>query len=368
MKIDYNQFMNRLFFKAGAQGIPLAGTFEITSRCNLDCRMCYIHRRANDAAAIKSEKNAQWWKSLADAAKSAGMLTLLITGGEPLLRPDFEEIYLHCQSQGLLLQVNTNATLINEEKVRFFAAHKPQRLNITLYGASRETYGTLCGKPEAYDCVMWALGALKAAGVTVKLNYSATPYNCADALAIYRYARENEFELQTATYMFAPVRACEHGCFETQRLSAEAAAVEQLKYTRFRMGDEGFREYVRKFREGHPEPMPDDECQDLPAEKIRCRAGQTTFWVTCDGQMRPCGMMTEPSTAVEEFFSAWAEIHEAREGILMPAKCMNCDLRKLCDVCAAVTYAENGRFDAVPQYACEKTKAYWRLCEKYMEA
>ena len=85
-------------------------------------------------------------------------------------------------------------------------------------------------------------------------------------------------------------------------------------------------------------------------------------------QMRPCGMMTEPSTAVEEFSSAWTEIHEAREGILMPAKCMNCDLRKLCDVCAAVTYAENGRFDAVPQYACEKTKAFWRLCEKYIEA
>ena len=116
MKVQYENFMEYLFAKASGSGTPLAGTFELTSRCNLDCRMCYIHRRENDAEAAANEMSTEWWLSLARKAQSMGMLTLLITGGEPLLRADFEEIYRACHKLGLLLQVNPNGTLINEER------------------------------------------------------------------------------------------------------------------------------------------------------------------------------------------------------------------------------------------------------------
>ena len=157
MELTYDTFISRLFMKATQMGTPLSGTFELTPRCTLDCKMCYIHNKANDLAVIEKEKPTEWWLDLAKKAQGAGMLLLLLTGGECMLRKDFEEIYLACKKMGLLITINTNATLIDEEKIKFFKENPPQRVNITLYGMSRETYGNLCGVPEAFDRVLWAI-------------------------------------------------------------------------------------------------------------------------------------------------------------------------------------------------------------------
>ena len=149
MKVNYDLFVNTLFMKAQAKGIPLSGSFELTARCNFDCRMCYIHRRSRDCEALMGEKNADWWVTLAKQAKEHGTLLLLLTGGEPLLRRDFDEIYTACKSLGLLTSVNTNGVLLDEDKLRLLREYPPQRVNISLYGASPETYGRLCGDPDA---------------------------------------------------------------------------------------------------------------------------------------------------------------------------------------------------------------------------
>lgn len=366
MTYDYAKYMTYLHAKAGTQGVPLAGTFELTPRCTLNCRMCYIHRPSQDAAALAKEKDTQWWIRLAEQAQKSGMLMLLLTGGEPMLRQDFREIYAACQKLGILLTVNTNATLIDDRMLDFLRTHLPLRLNITLYGASAETYRRLCGNGGAYERVINAILSLKQAGIALKLNYSVTKENLADLPAAYAFAQANELTLQVATYMFPPVRT--EGCAEdaAQRLSAEEAAQAQFLWRRLSCGDEGFLQRIRAFRAGHPTPAPPDDCQLLPAQKLRCRAGLSTFWVTWDGELRPCGMMQTPTTAIgEDFPAAWQAVKAAREEILVPGKCMHCPLQPLCDVCAALTQAESGRFDEVPRYACEKAQAYWKLCDEF---
>lgn len=210
MPIPYQLYSNYLFAKAGGQGIPLSGTFELTARCNLDCRMCYIHKRANDAAVLRRERSAADWLALAQDCQKAGTLLLLLTGGEPFLRPDFREIYTGCRRLGLMVSINTNATLIDDDTIAFLAADPPARVNITLYGASPDTYGALCGDRTAYDRAVHAILGLKQAGVLVKLNFSVTPVNAADAAAVYAFAKEHDLPLQTATYMFPPVRGRAH--------------------------------------------------------------------------------------------------------------------------------------------------------------
>ena len=150
MPVPYQIYSNFLFAKAGGQGVPLSGTFELTARCNLDCRMCYIHKRANDAAALRRERSADEWLALARDCQKAGTLLLLLTGGEPFLRPDFREIYTGCRRLGLMVSINTNGTLLGDEMIAFLAADPPARVNVTLYGASPETYGALCGDRYQY--------------------------------------------------------------------------------------------------------------------------------------------------------------------------------------------------------------------------
>ena len=364
MELTYDTFISRLFDKATQTGTPLSGTFELTSRCTLDCKMCYIHSKARDKEVIEREKPTEWWLDLAKKAQKSGMLLLLLTGGECMLRKDFEEIYLACKKMGLLVTINTNATLIDEKKIKLFKETPPQRVNITLYGTSKETYGNLCGVPEAYDRVIWAIKALKEAGINVKINYTVTPYNKDDVLAASDFAKELEVPIQTVTYMFPPLRACE-GCGEATRLSPEAAAKVMFNLQKHRLGDD-FIDFLKYKQKESPKTDYFDDCEK-EGQRIRCRAGSTTFWVTWDGKMTPCGMMIEPVAEIgEDFKKAWDKIRKEREEIILPPECTNCEYKTNCDVCAAVTYAETGKFDGVPTYVCEKAKAYAKLVKKVL--
>lgn len=97
--------------------VPLSFDLEITARCNNDCRHCYIVLLANDRAAQARELTLPEISRIASEAADLWAVWCLITGGEPLLRPDFADIYLAFKRKGLLVSVFTNATMVNEEHV-----------------------------------------------------------------------------------------------------------------------------------------------------------------------------------------------------------------------------------------------------------
>ncbi len=360
--INYDIFIKRLFSEGAGKGVPISGTFELTSACTLNCKMCYIHNGAK--CSRRGEKSTEWWLNLAREACDSGMLLLLLTGGEPLLRADFDEIYLECRKMGLLVSVNTNATLIDSKKVEFFKKNPPQRLNITLYGTSPETYGELCGDEGAFEKVIYAVKSLKEAGVNIKLNYSVTPYNQGDMLKACDFAKALSVPIQPVTYMFAPLRSSCGG--DAVRLSPEEAAQAHFRWQRHHFSDGDFKTYLHQMKIGKLPEEFGEICVDKAGEKINCRAGETVFWVTWDGKMTPCGMMLEPATEINGFNAAWEKIRVERGNIVLPAECTNCGLRKTCDVCAAVTYAETGKFNGLPLYVCQKAKEYNRLCNNFL--
>ena len=121
----YQAYRELLFARADTQGIPLSGTFELTPRCNFNCKMCYIHRSEQDALALAGEKSAAQWLSLAEECCKQGTLLLLLTGGEPLVRKDFREIYTGCRKMGLMISINSNGSLIQDDMLEFFGGGSP---------------------------------------------------------------------------------------------------------------------------------------------------------------------------------------------------------------------------------------------------
>ena len=178
-----------LHARACAKGIPLAGNFELTARCNFNCRMCYVHLTPEEQRRRGAELTADEWLAIAEQARSQGMLFLLLTGGEPLIRADFRYLLTELKKMGLMVSINSNASLIDDDWLDFFRREPPSRMNITLYGGCNETYERLCGRPM-YDRVVHNIRALKALGIGVKLNASMTPYNVDDMDAIYAIATE----------------------------------------------------------------------------------------------------------------------------------------------------------------------------------
>ena len=358
--MQYTEYVNRLFFKSAAAGIPLSGTFELTARCNLRCKMCYIHRQESDAAVRAEELSATEWVKIAEAAKERGMLLLLLTGGEPLLRPDFAEIYAACQKMGLMVSINSNGTLLNDAVLQVLTAYLPQRVNLTLYGASPETYERLCLDASAYERAYRAVELLLNAGISVKLNFSATPENIADLPAVTAYAKSKNLPLQTASYMFPPVRAAENTrCESCQRLSPEQSAQVRWQSECSNMSFDNLLRRAEAIARNHEIPAVQSECQDMPTEHIRCRAGAAAFWITYNGQMRPCGMMDTPSALLgDDFTAAWDHIRSERKKIMVPARCTACRYHPICEACPAVCMAETGKFASVPEYMCRKMDTY----------
>ncbi|MGM0470350.1 MAG: radical SAM protein, partial [Promethearchaeati archaeon] len=106
---DMKNFSLRI--SAGVKRIPLSLELEITARCNLNCKHCYINLRANDEIAKRNELSKEDIKEIIDESISLGAISCTLTGGEPLLRGDFIDIYLYLKKKGILVSVFTNATL-----------------------------------------------------------------------------------------------------------------------------------------------------------------------------------------------------------------------------------------------------------------
>lgn len=333
-------------------GLPISGSFELTSRCNFGCKMCYVHSQ-NSVELEKGELTAEQWLSLASDARDMGMMFLLLTGGEPFLRKDFPLIYTELIKMGLMVSINTNASLYNEELRELFNKYPPSRLNVSLYGGSEETYANMCGNPS-FAKVVSALRSMKADGLQVRLNLSITPYNFADLEAIDAISRDIGLQIKSASYMYPPVRiggklGCNDGRFDP--ISAGEA---MARWSAIRDGKEKMIERARLIRE-NLEAQLIESCSDVEQEGVACRAGRSAFWLTWDGRMLPCGTMSIDAAYPlrDGFAAAWDEVRARVAAIRLPHECAACANRKNCNVCAAICKCETGAFDGKPEYMCE---------------
>ena len=345
-----------LFRKATAAGIPLSGTFELTPVCNMDCKMCYIRLSRQQQEAISPLHSAEEWLDLATRAKECGMLYLLLTGGEPFLHPEFRQILTGLHQMGLIININSNGTLITEETIRWLMEVPPSRINISLYGASNDTYHRLCGNPNGFTQTDETIQRLKKAGIPVKLNCSLTPHNCSDLPQIINYATSNDLIVQTTTYMFPPLRKEDTPFEPSNRFTPEEAAYYTVYTDLLTYGKEAF-----LARPDHPVNVsaPDDGCTGI-GEPSKCRAGKSSFWVTWKGDMLPCGMFpatTDTNVFRQSFTDVWEHIKRTTSQIRLPVKCATCTIKNNCRTCAAMVITECGRFDIAPQYRCTMTES-----------
>ena len=363
---------NYLYAKASYQGLPLSGTFELTPCCNMACKMCYVRKTKAEQEAISPLRTTEEWIQLGEQAKQAGMLYLLITGGEPFLYPGIREVLTRLHYMGLIISINTNGTLIDAQTIEWLKECPPSKFNITLYGASDETYERLCGNPKGFTQATQAIRLLKEAGFSVKINCSVTPHNVNDLEGIFAFAREEELVIQATSYMFPPVRRDVTMTGTNERFTPEEAAYQAARITALTNGHQSFLERMEKHA---PLSLPDEleeDCPQLEAEgdKIRCRAGKCSFWITWEGNILPCGIF--PSTGADNVFAlgferAWENVRERASEIRLPAKCKACELRDQCKACAAMVITESGDFHTVPEYRCRMSKNYSSACYRLQE-
>lgn len=343
--------------KGREQGIAVSGNFELTSRCNFNCKMCYVHSIENQNALIEKELTTDQWLGIASDARDAGMLFLLLTGGEPFLRKDFTKIYKELIKMGIMVSINTNASLYHEEIRDTFSEYPPARINVSLYGGSEKTYQSLCGN-ASFETVVKNLKSMKEDELSVRLNVTLTPYNIHDMEAIDRISKELELHAKTTTYMYPPVRLDGSVGFNQARFDAEQAGKLMAAWDYLRETEEQFRARAEKFGKVSQRNV-NAELNSVKPEGVTCRAGRSSFWLTWEGNMLPCGMMeAEPVRPLEiGFLPAWKKVRELTKEMYLPKECTVCEMRNICTVCVASSKAETGVYGKRPDYICKMTEA-----------
>lgn len=372
--IRYGKILNFYSLLSRHTHMPFFGSLELTPRCNMNCKMCYIRMSPEEMAHVGSEMSGDEWLRIAQEAVDKGMMHVLLTGGEAILHPDFKHIYLSLRKMGLFVGLNTNATMLNDEWIEFFTNYPPAQINVTVYGGSNETYARLCSNPNGFDQMKCAVDKLLAHKLPVNLNCVISKQNHMDAEAIYKFGRERDLHITSTAYCFPPVRKEGIIAPEINRFSAKDAAKARIQLHWLIANDK--KNFCQQATEMIKCPSAVDgletNCTDTVGEKVLCAAGRSNFWVTWDGRMLPCGMIPGFSVPVKgrPFADAWKEIVDYTAGITLAAECKTCPKKDVCSPCAAKLASETGTFDRKAEYLCNYTDEYIRLlgeAVKYLE-
>ena len=169
--------------------IPIEGTIETTYRCNLNCVHCYVNQPAASIEERERELSLERLKQLVDEIVAEGTLFVLFTGGEVLLRPDFPELYLYARSKGLLVTIFTNGTLVTDRIADLFVEARPDKIEISLYGMTKETYDRVTRVPGSFEKCIAGIQRLVERGLPLTLKTMALAWNHHEIEAMEAYAK-----------------------------------------------------------------------------------------------------------------------------------------------------------------------------------
>ena len=334
-------YVNRLKDKR----TPLILDFELTEKCNLDCIHCCVRSNGNGHAGRELDTGKIC--DILNQASSAGVIYLNLTGGEPLFRKDFKEIYLFAKEKNFAVTVITNGTLITEDMVEFFKKYPPLMLEISSYGITADTYESVTRTSGSFAMFQKALDTLKGSGVrftvrvvVVKENYDeiirkrktikASGMNCGLALPlILRRDRDR----------------IKNELIKNQRLSAKEII-----------------EFFRKFPRDNIEARKKKHFYFRYVDSCNCHTLGCT--ILPNGALSMCHLIENSKFNLRNisFIKAWNNSYNG--GMLslrQDMACGNCGHKAYCKWCPGIAYLETGSTKARIPYLCQAMKM---LCKK----
>ena len=338
--------------------LPLKGSIDLTYRCNNSCRHCWLQLPAH-APEQKRELTPGEIRRIADDARSMGCREWAISGGEPMLRPDFTEIFDYLTRRAKHYTLNTNGTLITPEIARLMTRRGTKL--VALYGATADVHDHITRNPGSFEALMRGFRYLKEAGAgftvqiiplrdsyhqyqdMVKLAQSLSPHHRVGAAWLY--------------------------------LSACASPSRNAEIARQRLDPKDV------IRLDEPDASEEDSHSQSPGADddrlyANCIAGRRSFHVDPYGAMTFCSFIKDPALRYDlrrgTFREAWEEFilglaDKVRGNDEYRETCGSCSFRKDCRWCSVYGYLEHGRHGAKVEYLCDVARANREFKEEWMQ-
>lgn len=346
-------------FPAKVHRLPYL-TIELTDRCNNNCQHCYINLPAHDPLAIEKEMKTAFVKDLILQAADLGCLDLRFTGGEPLLREDFPELYLFARGKGFKVVLSTNARLITPGLMKIFKRVPPgQPIGITIYGMSKKSYDKVSTVSGSFEEFHRGVKLLEKNHIDFELKMAVLPDNRSEVPAYEDWLKTLFLGKQKPVYVVNLYQRARHdnpekNCRIQELRGNPEECVDLLARTDFYFEEMG--DFCRQF-------------SGVWGDKLFACGFGHSLCVDAYGFAQGCLLLRHPdllfnlrtgtlAEALHVFFPKFFDRRAQHPHFLK--RCAPCYLRGLCEQCPAHSWMEYGTLDTPVEFQCRVAHAHAR--------
>src|SRR5512145_1344544 len=325
--------------------------WEVTRSCNLNCKHC---RASSHLGPYPGELSTEQCLRLVDDIAGVSKPVIILTGGEPLLRPDIFEIAAYGTGKGLRMVMATNGTLVDEANVRKMIDAGIQRVSISIDGPDAQSHDDFRGESGAFDGAMRGIDVMKKAGMEFQINTTITTAN------LHRIRQIHDMALRigaAAHHIFLLVPTGRGKDLAQQAITAadyEETLMwfhEQSMTCEIQLKATCAPHYFRIMHQNKPKgEKPVKKAGGHFHESTRgCLGGITFCFISHVGQVQPCGYLELDCGNVrkQSFGEIWEKsevFRNLRNYGKYGGKCGRCEFIKVCGGCRARAYESTGDY------------------------
>ncbi len=321
--------------------------WELTRRCNLACVHCRA-LAAEEAAA--EELSLDEIRSLLDQVVAWARPLVILTGGEPLLRPDLLDVVRDVRAHDLRVAVASNGTLLTAGLARQLVQAGVGRVSISLDGASAQTHDVFRQSPGAFEGALRGATAAREAGLPFQVNMTLTADTAGELPEMVRLCRKMRAAalhlfvlVPTGRARVLPVPQLHPAQYEELLERVCELAVRSDLDVRVTCGPQ----FARVARQRAP-----DLVGHRPGEGpgvSGCLAGVSFCFIGAEGDVQPCGYFQLACGNVrgESFADIWQRspvLQALRRRESYKGVCGRCEYVQVCGGCRARAYEATGDF------------------------
>lgn len=324
---------------------PFLVALNLTRRCNLRCAHCYLDAGTRKNGGPRELETSEVAGLLDQIAALSDETMVVLTGGEPLLRPDILQLARHASDLGLMVVVGTNGTLLDKARVTALQEAGVKALGISLDSLDPAHHDGFRGRPGSWAKTMTGIDACRRGGLMFQLHYSVTDDNADELDDMIAFARSagaavlNVFFLVCTGRGESVTNVSGEVYDRVLRRVAEAARDEQDLIVRARCAPH----FKRMALEMNP-PLPVTLRDGYEAGG--CLAGTRYCRVAPEGELTACPYMESSvgSLRTQDFATLWREapLFQRLRAPSLEGRCGACEYAKVCGGCRARPLARDG--------------------------
>ncbi|MFQ5722873.1 MAG: radical SAM protein [Terriglobia bacterium] len=317
--------------------VPYVISWNLTQKCNLRCHHCYIDASTAMPGELSTQEALRVMGEVAEVCRET---ILILSGGEPLLRPDLDELVARASDQGMLVVLGTNGTLLSRARARSLAARGLSGVGISLDSLLSPRHDAFRGVQGAWQAAVEGLGAARAAGLDVQIQMTLTRENVLELPRVVHFSRQVGARVLTVFFLVCTGRGQDLVDLTPEEYERILQRLAQLQDDRVMIRPRCAPTFRRVLAQRKPQSIL------LESDIGRCMAGKNYCRITPDGKVTPCPYLplVAGDLRQQSFGALWrsAPLFQALRDPTLQGRCGACEYRELCGGCRARAFAASG--------------------------